>query len=135
MSQVDITTFGYLHDPPPAADITLDLRAAFKDPHTDPRVRDLAGDDQLVRAQVLATPGIPAAVNAVAGLAAAYLSGPGVGPVRVAIGCADGRHRAAVVGMLLAQALAAQALPYLLTHRDIDKPVVDRAAAGEGANE
>ncbi|MDN3352306.1 hypothetical protein [Actinomadura sp. DC4] len=59
-------------------------------------------------AEVLTTPGVQDLIDATASVVAAYLSGlsgPSAGPLTVAIGCASGRHRAAVVGMHLAAAL------------------------------
>jgi RNase adaptor protein for sRNA GlmZ degradation len=124
-----ITTFGYLHDAPPPAHITLDLRVHFKDPHVAPELRYLTAHDEAVRAAVLTTPGISALVNATVNMALAYLAGPSADTVTVAVGCAGGRHRAATVGMELARVLTGlRAAPLSLTHRDLHKDVVDRPA-------
>jgi UPF0042 nucleotide-binding protein len=125
---VSITTFGYLHGAPPeGAHITLDLRKHFRDPHIRPHLRYLTARDQPVRTTVLDTPGIQPLISATAAAVAAYLSGPSTGPVTVAVGCAGGRHRAAVVGAELACELSALwGVPARLTHRDLDKDVVER---------
>jgi RNase adaptor protein for sRNA GlmZ degradation len=121
MTDVTITSFGYLHGAAPAAHITLDLRAHFRDPHVSPELRYLTVRDLPVRRAVLGTPGIPQLVDAAAAAVAAYLAGPSAGPVAVAVGCAGGRHRAAAVAEALAARLSAS-----VTHRDLDKPVVAR---------
>ncbi|MCO6011736.1 ATPase [Actinoallomurus purpureus] len=143
MHDVRITTFGYLHNAglwgrlwalltgrggtPPPAHITLDLRKHFKDPHINPALRPLTAHDEAVRAAVLITPGIKELIDATTAAVLAYLAGPSAGPVTVAIGCAGGRHRAAAFGMQLSEALTLLwSVPVTLTHRDLDKAVVDR---------
>ena len=124
---VTITTLGRLHGEPPAADITLDLRKHFRDPHISPELRHLTARDVEVRTAVLTTPGIQALIDATAAAVVAYLSGPSAGPVTVAVFCAGGRHRAPVVGMHLAAALInLWGIPAGLIHRDLDKAVVSR---------
>lgn len=124
---VTITTFGYRHGRPPSAHITLDLRTHFRDPHITSHLRYLTANDQPVRATVLDTQGIRPLISATAAAVAAYLSGPGAEPVTVAVGCTGGRHRAAVVGTELAAELSdLWGVPAHLTHRDLDKDVVDR---------
>lgn len=134
-AEVHITTFGYLHGPAPeGAHITLDLRGHFRDPHITPELRELTGRDAAVRTAVQSTPGIGALVDATAHAVLAYLAGPsGEGPVRVAVGCAGGRHRAVVVGMeLLADLAELYDVRAELVHRDLHRPVVDRPAKGAG---
>ncbi|MGI5208942.1 RapZ C-terminal domain-containing protein [Spirillospora sp. CA-108201] len=125
--EVTITTFGYLHDAPPPAHITLDLRVHFRDPHVRPELRNLTARDMAVHEAVRTTPGILPLLHAAEDAVLAYLAGPSAGPVTVAVGCAGGRHRAATVGDLLATSLAeTHALDVALVHRDLDKPVAER---------
>ncbi|MEV7466141.1 RNase adapter RapZ [Streptomyces kronopolitis] len=126
MHTVDIVSFGYLHGEPPAAHLTLDLRHHFRDPHVSPELRYMTADDPEVRQAVLNTPGIPALIEATADAIVAFTHGPSAGPVRVAVGCAGGRHRAAAVAMALKPALADEGITATVTHRDLDKPVVNR---------
>lgn len=129
MHEITITTFGYLHDAPPPAHITLDLREHFRDPHIDPALRYLTARDTAVHEAVRTTPGVLPLLDAAAHAVLAYLAGPSAGPVTVAVGCAGGRHRAATVGDLLATTLAeTHGLDVTLTHRDLDKPVATRCA-------
>lgn len=121
---VTITSFGYLHGTAPAADIPLDLRESYRDPHFDPALRDLNADDPRVMTAVLETPGIPALVRAVAA-AVRDLTRDGR-PVTVAVGCAGGRHRAPAVATLVAALLEVSGVPVTTVHRDIEEPVIHR---------
>ncbi|WP_049580208.1 RNase adapter RapZ [Streptomyces sp. SBT349] len=126
MSLVTITSFGYLHAPPPPAHLTLDLRAHFRDPHVQPVLRELTAVDRAVRDVVLATPGVADLLDAAVGLVNAYLLGPGAGDLTIAVGCAGGRHRAPAVAMAVARALRGHGTPVDLRHRDLHRPVVHR---------
>lgn len=123
---VEIISFGYLHDAPPPAHLTLDLRHHFRDPHVSPELRYMTANDEPVRTAVLGTPGITDLVEATAMAVAAFASGPSTGTVTVADGCAGGRHRAPTFATALADRLRAAGHTATVHHRDIDKPVVDR---------
>jgi UPF0042 nucleotide-binding protein len=123
---VTIVSFGYLHSSPPAAHLTFDLRHHFRDPHVSPELRHMTARNREVRQAVLATPGIPALVEAASDAVVAYRNGPGGQDVDVAVGCAGGRHRAAVVAEAIRTALADENVTATVIHRDLDKPVVDR---------
>lgn len=127
---VTITSFGYLHGAAPAADIPLDLRESYRDPHFDPELRELTADDPAVMTAVLNTPGIPALVRAVAA-AVRDLQRDGR-PVTVAVGCAGGRHRAPAVADLVAALLEVTGVAVTVVHRDIGEPVVHAAGPGQG---
>lgn len=126
MTAVRITSFGYLHGEPPAAHLTVDLRHHFRDPHVSPELRDMTARDSEVRRAVLDTAGVPALVEAISDAVVAYLHGPGGQAVEVAVGCAGGRHRAAVVAAAVQTALADEDITATVIHRDLDKPVIDR---------
>ncbi|MFE6866030.1 ATPase [Kitasatospora sp. NPDC057692] len=123
---VTVTSFGYLHDTPPPAHITLDLRAHFRDPHVTPDLRHQTAHDEPVRHAVLGTPGIRQAIAATVSAALAYLAGPSAGPLSLAVGCAGGRHRAATVAAVITEVLAALGITVDLVHRDLHLPVIDR---------
>lgn len=123
---VRLISFGYLHDDPPEADVTVDVRTKFKDPHFDSGLRHLDATDGRVRRVVLATPGIAALADAIADIVQAFLAGPGSSPVTIAIGCAGGRHRSAVLADTTATILGTHGIPARVTHRDIGRPVVRR---------
>ncbi|MEV7089457.1 RNase adapter RapZ [Streptomyces sp. NPDC093085] len=123
---VEIVSFGFLHAPPPAAHLVIDLRSHFRDPHVSPELRYMTADDAPVRAAVLGTPGITDLVEATARAVAAFASGPSAGTVMVADGCAGGRHRAPTFAAALADRLREDGFAVVLTHRDIGRPVVQR---------
>ncbi|WP_019889466.1 RapZ C-terminal domain-containing protein [Streptomyces purpureus] len=123
---VEIVSFGYLHDEPPAAHLTIDLRHHFRDPHVSPELRYMTANDEPVRTAVLNTPGITDLVEATATAVAAFASGPSAGTVTVADGCAGGRHRAPTFARALAERLTAAGHSVTIHHRDLDKPVFQR---------
>jgi RNase adaptor protein for sRNA GlmZ degradation len=127
---VEITSFGYLHGAPPeGAHITIDLRHHFRDPHVHPDLRNLTAQDTEVYYAVLNTSGIRDLIDAIVSAVKAFTTGPTPGVLRVAIGCAGGRHRAAVVAHAvtyhLNEATGSDDFASLV-HRDLDRPVVDR---------
>ncbi|RGD55386.1 ATPase [Kitasatospora xanthocidica] len=124
---VEITSFGFLHGSAPEAHFVLDLRHHFRDPHVRPELRYKTARDQEVRDAVAATPGILQVVAAAITMTQSYAMGPGADttPFRVAVGCAGGRHRAPVTAEMLRNALAAAQFHVSLTHRDLDKDVVE----------
>ncbi|PRX92005.1 RapZ C-terminal domain-containing protein [Allonocardiopsis opalescens] len=130
---IEIISFGYLHGPPPDdAHITVDLRHHFRDPHVAPELRYMTAHDKAVRDAVRNTPGIPHLIRATARTVAAMQSGPSGGHVRVAVGCAGGRHRAPSVALLLQARLGAWRTT--ITHRDIAEPVVERTGSHDAEN-
>jgi RNase adaptor protein for sRNA GlmZ degradation len=126
MATIHIVSFGFLHGPGPEADVALDLRRAFRDPHVDPRMRELTGRDRLVRKAVLRTRGVRALLKATVHQAQAYAEGPSVDRIVIGSACAGGRHRSVVVADKLARRLRRRGHTVTVHHRDIDKPVVQR---------
>lgn len=126
MAAVLIVSFGYLHAPAPEADVVLDLRRAFRDPHVDPRMRELTGRDRLVRRAVIRTSGIRRLLRATTRQVQAYASGPSVNGIVIGSGCAGGRHRSVVVADRLARRLRRRGHTVTVIHRDIRQPVVNR---------
>jgi UPF0042 nucleotide-binding protein len=118
---ITITSFGYRHAPAPEATVTVDLRECLRDPHVDPALRNLTGEDPDVVKAVLATPGARMLASQLFGLAAGLAARDM--PVSVAIGCAGGRHRSVVLAALLATELH-EVAPTRLVHRDVALPVL-----------
>ena len=134
-ARVILRSFGYGHgapgqgwvEEPATAHVVMDVRGHFRDPHVSPELRHLNAADDQVRAAVLATPGAAALGERIAGVAMAYLAGPGRDPVIIAVGCAGGRHRAPVIAEHAARLLNRRGVPATVTHRDMHRPVIDRA--------
>jgi RNase adaptor protein for sRNA GlmZ degradation len=125
---VVVTSFGYGHAPPPEADLTVDARRHLRNPHADPAMRHRTGLDAEVRHHVMATPGAAGLVHHTAAAARdlAHLTGTRGHRVTVAIGCVGGRHRAVALAEAIADALRASGIHAEATHRDVDKPVIQR---------
>lgn len=126
MAAVEIVSFGFLHADAPEADVVLDLRRAFRDPHVDPRMRELTGHHRLVRRTVLRTAGVRALLRATVRQVQAYASGPSADRIVVGSGCAGGRHRSVVVAEKLARRLRRRGFTVTVVHRDSRRPVVQR---------
>lgn len=128
---VELTSFGFGHGQPPAAHLVVDVRDHFTDPHVSPRLRRLDGYDQAVASAVMSTAGIPDLIDSIVAAASAFRRGPQPGPVRIAIGCAGGRHRSVVIAMQVRDRLCADSSTGVgVRHRDIDRPVITRRSAG-----
>lgn len=126
--RVVVVSFGYGHSPAPEAHLVLDLRAHFRDPHVSPALRWLTAEDRVVRRAVLGTSAIRLLLRSTVRLVRAYNRGPSGGTVVVAVGCAGGRHRSATVAHCLARRLRRRGLDVTLQHRDLRRPVLQRAA-------
>jgi RNase adaptor protein for sRNA GlmZ degradation len=129
-SPVTVISFGYLHGPAPAeAHAAIDVRHHFRDPHVSPALRNLTAADEPVVSAVLSTPGIAALSGSLAAMARAFRAGPCPAPLVIAVGCAGGRHRSAVIAAEVTRQLRAEGAPVTLSHRDIHRPVVLREAS------
>lgn len=126
--EVTIVSFGYGHGGPPPAHAVYDVRHHFKDPHVRPGLRGLTAEDPAVTAAVTGTPGVQRLVVAIALAVQSMLDGPQPGPVTVAVGCAGGRHRSAVIAERAAARLRDLCIPVTVTHRDMHRPVIERPA-------
>ncbi|MFC3982490.1 RapZ C-terminal domain-containing protein [Streptosporangium jomthongense] len=129
-AEVEIVSFGYGHDAPPTADITLDVRTSLHDPHVDPAMRQMTGLDKAVQRHVLATRGANEAVRGLASAALGLRIALDVPdrrrPIQIAIGCVGGRHRSVVLAEALADILKWVQVTASVTHRDVAKPVIQR---------
>lgn len=130
--KVQVYSFGYLHpDPEIDPHITIDLRNALYDPHVDPAMRELTGLDPRVHAHVMATPGANEILMGVLMTVQAMLPGHdnvhGQGTVvRVAFGCAGGRHRSVVLANALLLLLQQMGIGSEVCHEHVQRPVVRR---------
>ncbi|MEU5190990.1 RNase adapter RapZ [Streptomyces klenkii] len=124
-TDIELVSFGYLHGDAPEADLVIDMRRHFRDPHVSPELRELTAENELVTRAVFGTAGVPELARAVLAAVAAFRSGPSAGTVRVAVGCAGGRHRSAAMVNHLASEYGNE-LRVRVEHRDIHRPVVAR---------
>jgi RNase adapter protein RapZ len=127
--RVVISSFGYLHPGvdviTATADVVVDLREHFRDPHIDPALRELNGHHGVVRDKVLATAGVREFVRGLATAIWAILE-HSERTVYVALGCAGGRHRSVVIADSTVQYLIEYGYLAEAKHLHIDRPVVTR---------
>lgn len=128
---VMVVSFGYLHPRPSeldTADLVEDVRKKFRDPHHDPRFRELTGLDAAVRQRVLRQPGVDRFLAKLATQVMRRITtASGRQPVvTAAIGCAGGRHRSVVLAGELAGLLTRRGVAAEVRHLHIHLPVVSR---------
>lgn len=127
--QAVISSFGYLHPGADVvtatADIVVDLREHFRDPHIDPVLRELTGHDDVVRDKVLMTPGVRVFVRGL-GVALQALLAVSDRTIYVALGCAGGRHRSVVIADAVVKHLDEAGYNAVAAHHHISLPVVKR---------
>lgn len=128
MVNVEIISFGYGHGPAPNAHATFDVQDHFSDPDRVHGMRHRTADDIDIRDIVMGTAGIPELIDAIVGAAHAFLRGPRPRPLVVGVGCRGGRHRSVAIVCEAAHQLVGAGVDVTVTHRDIAKPVIQRAA-------
>ena len=121
-----VTSFGYLHGAPPRAHLVVDVRRSLHNPAADPVMRELTGRDERVRRHVLTTPRAGQLLDNLLDATRSALPAVQGQDLRVAIGCAGGRHRSVVLADELARLLTGDGLSVEVAHRDVDRPVVRR---------
>lgn len=124
-----VFSFGYGHGELPdkvkSADLIFDVRDWFRDPHVDPAMRELTGQDPLVASKVWTTPGVPRFVDSLHRTVATLLD-LRVRTVTVAIGCVGGRHRSVVIADRLADRVRVDGWDVDVQHLHVDRPVIRR---------
>ena len=126
---VTIQSFGFAHGLPRNADLVFDMRF-LANPHWEPALRPLTGENPDVAAYVAADPAYEPAVARIADLLATLIPGygrEGKSYLTIAIGCTGGRHRSVAVARELQARLQSAGHPSLLVHRDAGKQGNDAA--------
>ncbi len=116
---IRLISFGYLHGPPPEADLTVDVRRYLRDPAAAAGLLAFDGRHPDVRRAVLDTPGTLTTADVVAQFAIWFPTPQCV----IAVGCAGGRHRSVALVEVLAESLAV-ALDVSVEHRHVHLPRV-----------
>lgn len=125
--QLRVVSFGYGHnEPPPPADITVDVRRWFHDPHIDSDLREKNGRDHpAVIDKVMDTPGVPRFVDGLWQVAQGLLE-LRTGLLTLAVGCTGGRHRAPVIAGKVAVEAGIAGWAVVVQHLHVDRPVIQR---------
>ncbi len=121
--QVNILSFGYKYGVPTDADLLFDVRF-LRNPHYQPAMQGLTGNDPTVQEYVMADPDAPSYLEKLQDLLTFSL--PRYGEegkcyLTVGVGCTGGRHRSVVFARLIADHLRKQGYEVLLDHRDMKK--------------
>ena len=120
---------------PREADLVFDVRF-LDNPHYDPALRPLTGEDERVGRVVESDPAYGGFFAGMTGLLLPLLPGferEGKSYLTIAIGCTGGRHRSVHVARRLAQWLEGKGRPAIVRHRDLDRGVPDSGLAAPAA--
>ncbi|HYC03382.1 MAG TPA: RNase adapter RapZ [Azospirillaceae bacterium] len=121
---VFVTSFSFRHGVPREADLVFDVRF-LDNPHWDPDLRPLTGNDPAVGAYVERDPDFRGFFDNLTRLLAPLLPRyvrEGKSYLTVAVGCTGGRHRSVFIANRLARWLDGQGCKVGLSHRDLERP-------------
>jgi UPF0042 nucleotide-binding protein len=119
-----VTSFSYSRGLPRSADLVFDVRF-LRNPHYDPDLKPLTGQDPTVGKFISADQGLKPFFDALTRLLEPLLPRfveEGKNYLTIAIGCTGGRHRSVFVAEKLYQWLNGRGQRLQLRHRDLDKP-------------
>jgi RNase adapter protein RapZ len=132
---ITVISFSYRLGLPREADLVFDVRF-LDNPHYDPALRPLTGEDERVGRAVETDPAYGGFFAGMTGLLWPLLPGferEGKSYLTIAIGCTGGRHRSVHVARRLAQWLEGKGRPAILRHRDLDRSAPPASVSGTGA--
>jgi len=132
---ITVLSFSYRMGLPREADLVFDVRF-LDNPHYDPMLRALTGEDAPVGQVVESDPTFAGFFAGVTGLLWPLLPGyerEGKSYLTIAIGCTGGRHRSVYVARRLAQWLEDKGRRPVLRHRDLGRSVAEDAFAADAA--
>ena len=118
---VTISSFGFARGMPPVADLVFDMRF-LDNPHWQPDLKPLTGQDQAVGDHIRADPAFEEAFERIRDLVLFLLpryDAQGKAYVNIAFGCTGGRHRSVFFAELLAAALRSSGFSPTLLHRNL----------------
>ena len=118
---VTVTSFGFARGMPPAADLVFDMRF-LDNPHWQPDLRELTGQDEAVGEHIEADPAFPSSFAKIRDLILQLLprySVHGKRYVTIAFGCTGGRHRSVFTAEAMAKALREAGFSPTVRHRNL----------------
>jgi UPF0042 nucleotide-binding protein len=116
-----IMSFGFARGVPRNADLVFDMRF-LRNPHWDPLLRPLTGQDAAVAAYIAEDPAYAEALERIEGLLSLLLpryAAEGKSYVTVAFGCTGGKHRSVHCAETIAARLQARGFSPTIVHRDL----------------
>jgi len=130
---VTLSSFGFARGMPPVADLVFDMRF-LDNPHWDPVLRPLTGQDAAVGEYVARDPAFAEAFARIRDLLLLLLpryEAQGKPYVHVAFGCTGGRHRSVYVAEQMAAALRDAGFSPTLLHRNLSARAADLVEGGK----
>ncbi len=124
---ITVTSFGFSRGMPPIADLIFDMRF-LDNPHWDPELRPLTGQDAAVGAHIARDPAWHDAFARIRDLVLTLLpryAAQGKTYVNIAFGCTGGRHRSVFSAEQLAAALTAAGFTPTVIHRNLSSRAAD----------
>lgn len=121
---VNMLSFGYRFGTPRSAELLFDVRF-LPNPHFEPALRPLTGQDPGVAEYVLKSERSEALLDQLRGLLRFLLplyDEEGKAYLTIGVGCTGGRHRSVAITNQLAQDLRSLGREVNVTHRDVEKP-------------
>ena len=118
---VMVVSFSYRHGLPREADLVFDVRF-LANPHYDPALRPLTGQDDAVAAAIAADPDFESFFDGIGSMLSTLLpryEAEGKSYLTIAIGCTGGRHRSVFIAERLAGWLDGEGRRAHLNHRDM----------------
>lgn len=122
-----VSSFGFSRGMPPVADLVFDMRF-LDNPHWDPQLRPLTGQDAPVGDHIRQDPAFPEAFARIRDLLLFLLpryEAQGKAYVHVAFGCTGGRHRSVFMAEQISAALRAGGFSPTLVHRNLGSRAAD----------
>ena len=118
-----ITSFSYRYGLPREADLVFDARF-LSNPHYDPALRDMTGQDKPVGDFIARDADFPTFLEGMGAMLSVLLpryEKEGKSYLTIAVGCTGGRHRSVYVAERLGKMLESNGRRVHLTHRDIQR--------------
>ena len=118
-----ITSFSYRYGLPREADLVFDARF-LANPHYDPAMRDMTGQDAPVGDFIARDDDFPTFLEGLGAMLSVLLpryEKEGKSYLTIAVGCTGGRHRSVYVAERLGKMLGSDGRRVHLTHRDIQR--------------
>jgi len=114
-------SFGFRNGIPDDADFVFDVRC-LPNPHWEPRLRQLTGQDEAVAEFLAGQPQVQRMVSDLAGFLSYWLPRFEAGDrsyISVAVGCTGGQHRSVYITETLARAFSQQRPSVMIRHREL----------------
>jgi UPF0042 nucleotide-binding protein len=121
--QISVVSFGYKYGVPRDVDMVFDCRF-LPNPHWVDELRELSGQDEPVRAYVMAQPDTKVFLERIDDLLALVLPAfvkEGKAYLTLAIGCTGGHHRSVVLAEEIAHLVRDLGYHPIVNHRDVNR--------------